>query len=450
MAIGVPRDPEADSSKAVPLAHEKTYWAATANIAGPRAPLTSDIDADVVIIGAGYTGLSTAYHLAKHHGIRAHVLEAKRIGWGCSGRNGGFAMTGIGKNAYSTWIKRYGIDGAKQIFQVGRDAVGTVRELIRENAIDAASPHEGWLLMAHRPSRMQELRELQKTLKEAFSFSADLLSAAELRSTYFDSQEVHGGLLHPEHFPIHPMRYVQGLAAAAAKFGTEIYEDSRVLSWERRGASHVLRTARGSVRASHVVVATNGYTDDSLHAATQGRLLNVLSSIIVTQPLTDAQIRECGWKTHMMMLDTRMLRFYFRLLEDNRILFGSRGGVTDTPKNNKNTRRWLIQQLHHRLPALKGIDIDYFWRGWVSLTRDKNPHIASVPGANISYGMGYAGTGVALSSHGGKLLAHNIAQGNFPDIPMLSRPLPRFEMPRLRRFYQRLAYSYYYLKDEYL
>jgi glycine/D-amino acid oxidase-like deaminating enzyme len=434
-----------------PAGHEPTYWADTTPIERPQPPLLGERDEDVVIIGAGYTGLSTAYHLAKVHGIQATVLEANRVGWGCSGRNGGFAMIGIGKDGYDGWVRRLGLDGARRTFEWGRDAVRTLREVLASNGIDAASPHEGYLYLAHKPNRLTELRATQRTLKDMFGFDTQLLGGSEVKRGYLNGSQIHGALLYPEHFPIHPMRYVQGLGKAVRELGVKIHEGSRVMAWTREGHRHVLATSHGRVRARRVVIATNGYTPDGLHHAVRGRLMNVLSNIIVTEPLTPAQLEATNWRTHQMLIDTRMLRFYFRLLEDNRVMFGARGGFVDSPASNARMRRWLLEQLMHQYPGLEKIRDEYFWRGWVCVARDKTPHLGNSDEGSVSYALAYAGTGVAAATHSGKLLAHSLATDEpLSRLPLVGTPLPSFEIPALRAWYQRAAYAYYYLKDEYL
>lgn len=440
------RQPGADG-----LPHEPSYWVDTANIAPPGPALHGEHDTDIAIIGGGYTGLSTAYHLAREHGIRACVLEANQVGWGCSGRNGGFAMIGVGKDGYGGWVKRLGLDGARRTFEFGRDAVRTLRQVLQDNAIDAASPNEGYLYLAHKANRVRELTDTQRTLKNLFGFGTTLLGADEVRSGYLSGSQIHGALLYPEHFPIHPMRYVQGLGRAVRELGVTVHEGSRVVEWTRQGRKHLLRTPRGLLRASRVVIATNGYTPDTLHHAVQGRLMNVLSNIVVTAPLTDAQIAATNWRTHQMLIDTRMLRFYFRLLEDKRIMFGARGGITDSPQSDARMRQWLVDQLTTQFPGLGTVRDEYFWRGWVSIARDKSPHLGTSDDGTVSYGLAYAGTGVAAATHSGKLIARSLAQdAPLSRLPLVGTPLPRFEVPALRTWYQRAAYAGYYLKDEYL
>jgi glycine/D-amino acid oxidase-like deaminating enzyme len=198
-----------------------------------------------------------------------------------------------------------------------------------------------------------------------------------------------------------------------------------------------------------VVIAGNGYTGDRLHPHINGRLLPVLSNIIVTRPLTEAERQSVNWLTYRKIWDTRHLLFYYRLLPDNRILFGARGGIEDTPESRTERRAWLIRRLGEMFPPLAKVDIDYFWNGWVCATYDKNPHVGMTDEGTVHYALGYIGTGVALSTYCGKLLAHQLTGSKTLQASSLLRvPLPRFPFPVFRRIYQRIMYQMYEFQDQ--
>ncbi len=430
-------------------AHVDSYWAATG---GPEitdaAAVAGDMEVEVAIIGGGYTGLSTALHLGRKFGVTSHVLEANRIGWGCSGRNGGFATLGIGKTSMEGWIRRWGEAEARRIFDQSGDAVRLVRRLLAEEGIDADATPDGNLELAHLPNRMRGLERDQRMLEAKFGVKSRLIDKAELERSYLISREAHGALLFENGFALHAMKYVRGLARAAQRAGAILHDSSPVQGWTRDGKRHVLSTPGGKVRARQVVIAGNGYTGDRLHPAIEGRLLPALSNIVVTRPLTDAERTALNWSTTLPISDSRNLLFYYRLLPDHRILFGARGGIEDTAASRTAHQHWLLRRLADMFPILKGIETTHFWNGWVCVPFDKTPHVNSVEDGTVHYALGYVGTGVALATYCGLLLAHRLAgDGSLLPSPLLSRPLPRFPFPALRRTYQRAMYAYFELRD---
>jgi glycine/D-amino acid oxidase-like deaminating enzyme len=429
--------------------HVDSYWAATG---GPEitgaAPVAGDMDVDIAIIGGGYTGLSTAFHLGRKFGLASHVLEANRIGWGCSGRNGGFASLGIGKTSMAGWIRRWGEAEARRIFDQSGDAVRLVRRLLGEEGIDADATPDGNLELAHLPNRMGELEHQHRMLDTRFGVKTRLLDKTELERSYLISREAHGALLFETGFALHAMKYVRGLARAAQRAGAMLHESSPVQSWTRDGKRHVLATPGGTVRARQVVIAGNGYTGDRLHPAIDGRLLPALSNIVVTRPLTEAERKALNWSTTLPISDTRNLLFYYRLLPDHRILFGARGGIEDTAVSRAEHRAWLLRRLADMFPILKGIEATHFWSGWVCVPFDKSPHVNSIEGGTVHYALGYVGTGVALATYCGLLLAHRLAgDDSLRPSPLLARPLPRVPFPALRRTYQRAMYTLFEFQD---
>jgi gamma-glutamylputrescine oxidase len=430
--------------------HVDSYWAATAGdeVAGCD-PVAGDFDTDVAIIGGGYTGLSCAYHLARDHGVKAHVLEANRVGWGCSGRNGGFCSIGLGKEDFGDWIARFGLEQAKATFEVGRDAVRTVHDIINDERIECDRTPEGGLELAHRPNRLPEMAARTKRMNELFGLDSQVLSKADVDGGYLASREAYGAVLHREGFAVHALKYARGMARVALSKGAVIHGASPVTGWRRDGRLHLLRTPGGTVRATQVVIATNGYTGDRLNPWTAGRLLPVLSNIIVTRPLSEAERQAVGWRTYQKIWDSRRLLFYYRLLPDNRILFGARGGIEDSPGENRYRRAWLERRLAEMFPPLAGIGSDYFWHGWVCVSYDKNPHAGTADDPTVHYFLACIGSGVALATHCGKLLASKLGgDGAARFGALLETPLPRFPFPALRRVYQRLAYATFAIQDE--
>jgi glycine/D-amino acid oxidase-like deaminating enzyme len=429
--------------------HVDSYWAATAgNDVGDTPPIQSDLEVDIAIIGGGYTGLSTAFHLGKQFGISAHVLEANQIGWGCSGRNGGFSTLGIGKSSMQSWIDKWGEDEARRIFDQSRDAVRLVRKLLREETIDADATPDGVLDLAHLPSRVKGMQHEQRFMEQKFGVRTHFLDKSELERRFLISKEAYGAVLYEEGFALHAMKYARGLARAAQRAGAKLHSASPVQSWARDGKRHVLSTPGGKVVAKQVVIAGNGYTGDRLHPAIAGRLLPALSNIIVTRPLTEAERAQLNWSTTLPIYDTRNLVFYYRLLPDHRVLFGARGGIEDTADSRDERKAWLRRRLADMFPILANIEVTHFWNGWVCVPFDTTPHVGSADDGTVHYALGYVGVGVALATYCGKLLAHRlVGDGSLRPSPLLARPLPKFPFPPLRRLYQRAMYRLFELQD---
>ena len=265
---------------------QRSYWEATAPpLAEPLAPLQGDVDCEVAIVGGGYTGLSAALHLARDHGIAATVLEAGPIGWGASGRNGGFACLGSSKVPGPELVQRFGAAEARAFFEAQVRAIAYVRELAAAEAIDVEDTGQGELVVAHRPDRLAELAARAAFVRATYGETWELLDRPALAERHLDAAEAHGALVVPHGFGLHPLRYVRGLAGAAARHGARIHPGSAVRAWTTVGGVHRLVTAGGSVRARRVLVATNGFYPEGLHPGLDGRVLPALSSIVVTRPL---------------------------------------------------------------------------------------------------------------------------------------------------------------------
>lgn len=425
-----------------------TYWRATAgNPPTVDAPVNGVIDTDIAIIGAGYTGLSCAYYLARKYGIRVHVLEAHQPGWGCSGRNGSLIRPAIGRMWWWECIKRYGPVRAKQIFQEAMAALNTMRELIADGNIDCDKQADGWLRVAHHPSRLGILNRERRALREAFGYDVNLLDRASLHEYGHAGAQAYGALHYPDAFSAHPLKLLFGLVQMARGAGAVIHGQSPVVDWQKRGSDHELVTPQGQVRARHVVIATNGYSTEKLHPSLKARLMPVLSSIIVTRPLSVLELVQAGFTTTDIATDTRKLLSFYRLLPDGRILLGSRGAITESGPAEARISRILLQTLKQKFPSLDNLSVDYHWSGWVALSMDSMPRVHSPQDQfGVSYAIGYNGSGTTASVHAGRLLADKLGDGKpIPDI--LDSPLPRFPFASFRRLGQRVAFMAYQIRD---
>jgi glycine/D-amino acid oxidase-like deaminating enzyme len=427
-----------------------SYWDSTIADSSWRhpAPLQGQVEAEVAIIGGGFTGLSTALHLVRDHGISACLLEAGSLGWGASGRNGGFCGVGASCLTHAQMVRRVGLAETERYYRDQWQAVETVQELAATEGFSLDAQGQGWYAVAHRPSAWQELEAEYQIYTQVAGYPVQLLSPKELRERGFDSRENYGALHIGIGFGLNPLKLTQGLAQAARRWGAQLYSASPVIAWEKVGSYHLCHTPGGTVRARHLVIATNGYTPAHLYPQLAGSLLPVLSNIVVTRPLTPVEQKAQGWWDPTPVYDTRRLLFYYRLLPDGRLLFGGRDGTCDDPGQRQRLQAWMVQRLYRLFPAWEGVEIEYAWNGLVCLSRQLHPHIGPSPtDPSLWYGLAYHGSGVATGVWAGKILAQDIA-GNRPQISALFRQPPRvFPFPGLRLHYLRLGYLWWQLID---
>ncbi|MEO1159331.1 MAG: FAD-dependent oxidoreductase, partial [Pseudomonadota bacterium] len=290
-----------------------SYWEASA---GPLGRTTQSLagaqTADVAVIGGGYAGLHAALQLTKAHGLKVCVLEAGDIGWGASGRNGGFCCPGSSKLSYGQMIKRFGLRETGRFHAAQREAVDFVGEFLAANGIDADRTGIGELQLAHNETAIGDLKEEQAFLRKTFGIGSTFLSREELAERGNDSDAFHAGLQSDISFGLHPLKYVRGLARTAIDAGVAVYANSEVTDWTTDAGLHTLKTGSGEVTAKTVLVASNGYTDETLPAALGGRLLPALTRIIVTRPISDNELKAQGWTRTDPSYDTLNLLHYFR------------------------------------------------------------------------------------------------------------------------------------------
>lgn len=429
-----------------------SYWEATG---GPEpeglAALDGDRTAEVAIVGGGYAGLSTAWHLAREHGIEAVVLEAGPVGWGGSGRNGGFCCLGGDKLGTAAVAARFGRDEARRWHEVQKAGIARVAEIAAENAIDFQRAGEGEWLVAHRPGRVDRLRASAATVRDILGETWPVFDEAALKERFIDAPEAHGGMFVPHGFGLHPMRWVRGLAAAVAGAGIALHPRTTVTAMRREGDGWRLSAATGSVTARRVLVTGNGYLDERLHAGLAGRPLPALSSIVVTRPLTLGERTAHRWQEPALMADRRNLVFYIRMLPDHRLLFGARGGTDASPPAFARRIAWMRRRLGERFPAWREVAIEHAWWGLVALARDRHVHLSPLDDGVMTL-WGCHGSGVALMTGLGQVAATLLAgrEPNMPTPAFIRRPAPAFPLPALRVPYLRGAYAWYGLRDEWL
>ncbi|MBU1358165.1 MAG: FAD-binding oxidoreductase [Gammaproteobacteria bacterium] len=442
-------------------AYAPSYWV---DSAGPPpeddGPVVRDIDVDVAIIGSGSTGMSTALYLAQEHGIQATVLEANQASWGCSSRSGGQGQNASGRLKRSQWIARWGLDVAKKLDAEIRGGFENFRQLTTQ--IDCDAFDGGHLYVAHRPEKLAGLESEARIMREKFGYDTRMMSAEELRRDYCDEREAAGALFESEGVGIHPLKFTFGLMKKARALGVKVHTSSPVQGWQTIDGVHHLQTPGGVVRAKRVAVCTGGYTGQALNPMLKNKIMPILSNSVVTRPLTDAELAACNFKSLTFLTDTRILRFYYRLLKGNRLQLGSRSSVTGADAEDPMHLKLLTDAIARKFPPLAGIRIDYSWWGWVDVSHDMMPRITQPDASKkIWYAVGYGGNGVSFSTWAGKRLAERVAGKDAGrevfELPIYTSPLPfpnvlgLVESPAFapfRRLGQRVLYKWYWLQDE--
>ena len=441
-------DPLHDVSPGCNEKYPESYWANVSGVAPEHdGAVIADLDVDVAIIGAGYTGLSCALHLAREHGIKAHVLEANQTAWGCSGRNAGFILKSSGRKSYGQMAKQWGEEVMRGIYQEMAAGVDTVNSLINEG-IDCDKQSAGYIKVAHKANKLKELVELAKLQQKMFGYDVEVLSQSEVRQQYMDDRNAYGAIRYQDGFGLNPLKLAWGYQKLARQAGAKVHCATPVTRWHSEGNKQILHTPNGMVKAQKVVIATNGYTPKNFHALTTDRTLPVLSQIIVTEPLSDEQIAACNFLTSNVVMDTRALKYYYRKLPDNRILFGGRGAITGKSADDPYYAQRLLSVLKSSFPALAKINYSYAWSGWICMALDDLPHIYQNEQKSVFYSMGYCGSGVSFSVQAGKRLAEKVAEKPVPDLPLYNKALPKFPFAPLRRVGQWGYFHYGKIKDQ--
>ncbi len=376
------------------LGMERSYYVATANPFERAPQLGGDAEADVVVIGGGYTGLHAALNAAER-GYSVILLEAGRIGWGASGRNGGQMIPGWRKGA-GDLIATYGRDHAKRLFELALDARALTLERITKHNIACDLHVNGHLTLAAKPGDLAWMRRESEMLAHDMDYPhARVLSREEAR-TKVGADGFHGGLLDECGGHVHPLNYALGLADAARAAGVRLHEDSRVIRIDSNGGV-TAHTTSGVVRARLGVLACDALLD-GLEPRIAGRIMPVANYIAVTEKLSDPQAIVAD---HLAVSDSRFVVNYFRMTEDGRLLFG--GGERYTPEPPADIEAFVRAQMVKLFPKMQRMKIEYAWGGLVSITMSRLPHIGRH--GDLFFAHGYSGQGVLLPALVGKVLA---------------------------------------------
>jgi len=384
----------------------KPYWHATAPRFANAAEGNVEGKFDVAIVGGGFTGLSAARQLAKN-GVGVVLLEARHVGYGGSGRNGGHLNNGLA-HSYIAAKSELGTERAKALYHAFDSAVDTIEAIVAEEGIDCSFRRAGKLKLASKPKHFDGIARNFEAVHNEVDPDTALLSKTDLKGE-IGSDAFHGAMLSKKSGMMHMGRFVHGLAEAAARHGATIFETAPVTGRVKTAGGWKLSTPRGEVTAERVLVATNAYTEGPFDYFRR-RIIPVGSFIIATRPLTAGEIARTmpGNRTCVTSLN---IGNYFRLAPDNRLLFGGRArfsAVSDATSDAK-SGEILRASLGRIFPHLRDIEIDYCWGGLVGMTKDRFPRAGTADG--LYYSMGYSGHGAQLSTHMGVIMADLISSG---------------------------------------
>ena len=373
-------------------------------------PLDGDRRVSIAIVGGGFTGLSTALHLAEQ-GVETAVLEAHEPGWGASGRNGGQVNPGL-KHDPDQVIADFGSDLGGRMVALSGNAPNVVFDLVRRHQITCEALQSGTLRAAFQARTERGVRTTAEQWARQGA-PVDLLDRAGCRdATGSDRYSV--ALLDRRGGQLNPLSYARGLARAAIQAGASVHGATRVEAVARQGGQWRLRTATGTVRADKLLLATNGYTDD-LWSGLRRSLVPVYSAIVATQPLPEAVARTIT-PGRSVLYEMGEVTVYYRLDAQGRLLMGGRSVQRDV--SGPEELRYLVDYAIRLWPAVKSARWTHAWSGQVAVTTDHYPHIHE-PDESVMVCLGYNGRGVAMSSMMGPELARRLVGG----------PSARFDMP---------------------
>jgi gamma-glutamylputrescine oxidase len=381
----------------------RNYYRATAVDIPTYASLEGSREASVCVIGGGFAGLNTALGLAERGMAGVTLLESESVGFGASGRNGGFVFAGFSRGEEAL-LQELGPRRAKALYAGTRDAVEAIRGRVARYAIDCDATEAG-VIWANWFRDPELLRSRQRLLAEHYGADWQWLPQAEVRER-IRSERYHDALFEAQGFHFHPLKYALGIARAASGRNVAIFERSPAIALQREGSVWRVRTPSGEIRAQQVVLACGGYLARLLRRVDAG-VLPIATYVMVTEPLGERLSH--ALTSGAAIYDTRFAFDYYRPLPDTRLLWGGRISVLD--RSPRAVERLLYRDLLKVFPQLEGTAIDYAWSGLMSYARHQMPQIGRIDDG-LWLAQAFGGHGVAPTTFAGEVLAAAIAEGD--------------------------------------
>ena len=422
--------------------HARSYYAASAKGLQSRPALSGDLDADVCVIGGGFTGVNTAIELAQR-GLSVILLEARRIGWGASGRNGGQLIRGIGHDV-SGFSRYVGEDGVRYLERAGIESVQVVADRINAHDIDC-DLRWGFCELANTPAQFAAFKEEQDSLRaQGYAHETRLVAAQDMRQVV-NSSVYAGGLVDMGSGHLHPLNLVLGEAQVAEALGVRVFEQSPVLEIVH-GSTVRVRCATGTVRAGHLVLACNAHLEE-LEPKLSGKVLPAGSYIIATEPLTQQQAAELI-PQNLALCDQKVGLDYYRLSADRRLLFG--GACHYSGRDPADIAAYMRPQMLKVFPQLANTRIDYQWGGRIGISANRFPQVGRLQAhPNVYYAQGYSGHGLNVTHWCARLLGEAIHAGHSQGLDVFSA-VPHLTFPggrALRTPLLALGMAWYRVKE---
>ena len=429
----------------------KSYWEDISNDNLDFEKLTKDINSEIVVIGAGYTGLLCAINLIENYNLDVILVEAGKVGWGASSRNAGFNSLPPSKMSFKKMQSIYGKDETKKFFKNSVEGSNYTRDIINEYNIDCDITGNSNYVVAHYPNKFLQIKEQAEVYKSEFGIDTKIYSKEEFNEIGHGGTEQFGAFSYKPGFAINPLKFVNGIVRHAISKKLKIFQHTKVDKINKDSGFYILRTKEGSIRAKKIIIATNGFYQEGLIPQMNGRILPVISNVIVTRKLTDSEINVHNFKTFCPIVNTKNLLYYYRKLPDNRILFGTRGDLNGSNQSNLEMSKKMEKFLKDIFPNWSNVTIDYNWCGLIALSQKLTPSIGKIDNEEIYYGFGYNGVGVSTAPWTGKQLSKLVFSSNSKDLDIskIYKGLPKkFIFPQLRTFYFRLTVWFYAIKDK--
>ena len=373
----------------------KSYWEETSNEKLNLEKLTKNINCEIVVVGGGYTGLLCAINLIENYNLDVILIEAGKIGWGASSRNGGFCSFPPIKTSFKKLQKIYGKEETKRFFRNAVEGSNYTKDIISNYNIDCDVTGDSNFIVAHHPNKFKQIKEQAEVYKSEFGIETEIYSKEEFNKFGHGGNEQFGALSYKPGFAINPLKFVNGITKYALSKKLKIFEHTLVDKINKNNGYYTLKSKEGSVKAKKVVVATNGFYQEGLVPQLNSRILPVISNIIVTRKLTYKEIDLHNFKTFSPIVNTKNLLYYYRKLPDNRILFGTRGDFIGSDQSNLDRAKIMEKFFKIIFPDWASISIDYNWRGLIAMSQKLTPSIGKIENEEIYYGFGYHGVGVS-------------------------------------------------------